>query len=167
MIFQLKSERENNYSKALNYSVNLLSKLPRTEKQLREKLFKREYEDLIIDDVISELKELNYINDMEYAVNYLNSRLEKDGPHKIKAQLYNKGISKAIIEEVLSDWNREDEFKTAYESAVKKTAVIGRSIKAKGKLARFLQGRGFSYEIVQRVVSEIYSDYDYSEGEEC
>jgi len=88
MIFQLKSKKENNYKRAFNYSLNLLSKLPRTEKQLRDKLNNFEYENDIIDEVIFNLKELGYINDKEYASEYIYSRTGKDGPYKIKNQLF-------------------------------------------------------------------------------
>lgn len=157
MSFQLKSKKENNYKKAFNYSINLLSKLPRTEKQLRDKLNNFEYENDIIDEVVFNLKELGYIDDKNYAAEYIYSRAEKDGPYKIKNQLFNKGISKDIVESSFLDWDHKKEKEIAYNLAIKKAKTLDRSFKSKNKVARFLQNRGFSYEIVREIVCEMYS----------
>ena len=164
MSFQLKlemEERENSYKRAFNYSLNLLSRMPRTEKQLKDKLLKYEYGYTVIDEIISKLKELGYINDEEYTVEYVNSRIERDGPYKIKNQLYSKGIAKNIIEKVFEDWDYRDERKVAYSLALKKSETMERSFKSRNKVARFLQNRGFSYEIIKDVINEIYSIYEY------
>ncbi len=74
----------------------------RTEAEILEK-FKNEDSD-ILDETIENLKELGYINDVEYVKRYVHEvvSLKNLSIFEIKYKLYSKGIKEDIIEDYIS-----------------------------------------------------------------
>ena len=96
--------------KALRYLVTA----KKTEQEVRNKLKKCNFEESIIEDVISYLKDLDYINDKDYIDAYIRQcmRLQNYSIYEIKNKLLQKGIKKDIMEkklEVLKQSNYEKE----------------------------------------------------------
>ena len=105
---------ENKFEEALNKSFKIISISPQFEKSLYLKLKKYKYDDKVINRVIEKLKELNYINDYEYAKNYAKMLITKKGYSNILIlnKLIQKGIKKKvatnIINELSQNFNKED-----------------------------------------------------------
>lgn len=142
-------------------AFRILERMPRTVKQLREKLQKdQKYSDEIIETVIVYLKEYNYLDDMQFSVDYINGRKNNKGLKVLLYELRNKGVSEDIIEEVKEVF-----------SDIETDAVIRRLISKKGidpntedrkqreKLYRFLLSRGFSYSDISNVISDLKEEY--------
>lgn len=142
-------------------SFRILERMPRTVKQMREKLQKdQKYSNEIIELVIEYLKEYHYLDDMQFSIDYINSRKNNKGLKVLLYELKNKGVSEAALEEV------KEEF-----SDIETDAVIRRLISKKGidpntedrkqreKLYRFLLSRGFSYSDISNVISDLKEEY--------
>lgn len=140
----------------------------RSEKEIRNYLrqlsFKRrikdkeEISDLVIDSVIEKLKRKGMINDEEFARAWMEARSKKKGKRAIKAELYQKGIDKEIIEEVMSDeFMVHGEKETASQLLEKKMRIWKNlsEMELKKKAYNFLLRRGFEYEIVRGVVENL------------
>lgn len=143
------------YNKAKNKAVKYISYQPRTEKEVTEKLKECEYSDDIIFRVIETMKKYNYINDKEYAKNFLTSKLNLKGYgiFKISFDLKQKGISDDIINDIIEN-TELNENKRALEVLEKK--LRGKKIsdyKEKQKLYNFLLRRGFSYDVIKEAVN--------------
>lgn len=143
------------YNKAKNKAVKYISYQPRTEKEITEKLKECEYSDNIICRVIETMKKYNYINDKEYAKNFLTSKLNLKGYgiFKISFDLKQKGISDDIINDIIEN-TELNENKRALEVLEKK--LRGKKIsdyKEKQKLYNFLLRRGFSYDVIKEAVN--------------
>lgn len=80
---------------------------------------------------------------------------------RIRYELISKGISKDIIEEVLN-LDFQDEFDRALNLAKKRIKQYKDDDKnaVYRKLGGFLYRRGYSYEIVSKVLDEVLNDLD-------
>lgn len=74
----------------------------RTEKEVREKFANEEEESL--EEVIEILKDLGYINDVDYIDRFINEaiNIKNLSLYELRYKLYSKGISKDLIENYFS-----------------------------------------------------------------
>ena len=146
-------------------SLRIIEKSSKTEKEVRDKLKLKGYEDNAINKSIEFLKEYNFINDNNYIKAFISYKLKSEGSQKIKYALIQKGIAKEIIHEELSNLNKENEKNIAINIAKKKFDIIKKketdNYKISGKLYRYLISKGFEYDITNDVVKEIMSLDDF------
>lgn len=95
---------ENRYYEIYDQSLSYIEKKMRTEKELHEYLIKKDFDELLIEDVIERLKKENLINEEKYIQAYINDKiaLSKDGPFKIKRNLLDLELHEYLIDEYLS-----------------------------------------------------------------
>lgn len=155
---KLLAEKEG-FAKCKESALRIVERNYKTEKQVREKLKLKGYEENAIDYSIEFLKEYNFINDNYYASAFINDKSNSMGSQKIKYNLIQKGVSKEIIEEALSNVNKENERDIALDIAKKKLVVIKKkendNYKISGKLYRYLISKGYEMDIVSDVVKEV------------
>lgn len=170
-ITEIKSSSEIILAKETAYKF--LSYRPRTQKELEEHLKKKGFEKDLISKVVQEMKNYGFINDVEYAKNYVYERVRSKtlGKIALKQELLFRGISNDIIDQVLSEReNIVDEFEIALELANKKFMQIRTSItskhrkdvesKSKRKIYEFLARRGFSWDTISKVMREIFKNFE-------
>lgn len=159
----LLAEEEN---KALNYALNLLTYRQRSEKEIYDSLKRKGYIDDHIENVITLCRDKNYLNDRQFARSFANDKmnLNKHGPVRIKHELMLKGVSKHIIDEIV-DYDRDEQYEMAMEVASKRMNSYRNDNKRDiyRKMSGFLQRRGFSYDIISKVVREILKEIDEEE----
>ncbi|NMA85054.1 MAG: regulatory protein RecX [Epulopiscium sp.] len=152
-----KIENQILYSRGKDKALHLLSYRARTEKEVRQRLQDEEYPNTVIDQVIEFLYEYSFLDDQRYAEQFIRSKLRSKplGKRMILHQLQQKGISKADAEEALT--NQEiDETAAAYKLVEKRIDTTRpATFKEKKKMFSYLQGRGFSYDIIREVLSQI------------
>lgn len=83
--------------------LNLLQKRPYTEHKLREKLEEGYYTEDIIEDAIGYVKSFHYIDDYEYACQYIFYHKESESRKKIEEKLMIKGIKRDILQKAFTD----------------------------------------------------------------
>ncbi|MEG0050580.1 MAG: recombination regulator RecX [Terrisporobacter sp.] len=146
------------FLKGKNKALNILSRASQSEKKIREKL-RDDFEEDTIDDVIDFLTKYNFINDNELASKIVNTNmsLNKCGKNKIKQNLYNKGIDRATIDEAMEDIDQDIEFENALYLAEKRYERVKNEDpkKAYAKISNHLAYKGFSYDIIKRVLKKI------------
>ncbi len=141
---------ENEKSLALTKAVTLLGKNLKTKSQMRKYLTEKGYSAQIINYVLEKLAEYNYINDENYAKIYVRSVKNKYGKIKIKNELKLKGVSEKIIDEVLSEFESEED--VILTLATKYLKGKQPTYENLSKLYRFLLSKGFEYDEVSRVI---------------
>lgn len=147
----LKAEEEIN---AYNYALSVLSRNFKSEKQLRTKMQEKGYDNQFIDNSITKLKEHRYLDDELYSEMLINSKINvsKYGKRRIKEALYEKGISREIIDEKMSDISEEDELERAKSLGAKKLKTLKEEDikKRKIKLFNYLVNKGFEFSTVKK-----------------
>jgi len=136
----------------------LLDAYERTERDLHRKMLAAGYEENTVEAAIGELKEYGFINDLRFAENYAESLRENKGKslREIRMKLFEKGISKEIIEEVLLSYD-EDESELI-ERAIKKKGINASDIPGmdrneRNRLYMYLSRKGFNSEEIMKYFS--------------
>lgn len=158
---------------ALEVASSYLARRLRTEKEVRKYLLDKDYKADEIEAAVHELKSHRYLDDYEYAVAYIEYGLGKSWSGKrIMHELAEKGVEQETISFAYEDYMNEnsvDEYSIAYNHALKmyNNALEGSNLRQdteiddekKNKflvrIARNLAGRGYSANIVYRIIDEL------------
>ena len=89
----------------LDYAMHYLYRYPKTEKEMRTQLMKKQYFLEEIDDAMQTLKAKKYIDDRQFAELYLNSEVVKKGKPLglMQQKLLFKWVDKQVLKEVMSE----------------------------------------------------------------
>lgn len=146
--------------KARGYVLRLLKFRPRTIFEVSDKLYKKGYKKEIIKNLIKDFQERKYLDDKDFARLWVSSRMsfKPEGRYLLRKELQKKGVHADIIEEVLADTTASDEYEIARTVALSRKKVLGRIDKTKSKkrIYDYLLRRGFDFEMVYKVIKEIY-----------
>ena len=149
---------EERKKEAKDAALRFLSFRRRTERQVREKLKKKEFDEKTIEATIDKLKEFDLINDLEFATSWVRDRLafKPRGKRLLKQELWKKGIRRDIIDQVTDELCR-DEDKAALElvEKIKKRYKNLEPKVARRRMYSLLLRRGFSYEITRKALSQL------------
>lgn len=137
---------------------------PRTEFEVVRYLRGKGFDSKEIAETVAELKEYSFIDDLNYCRMYFEYGFDKGrGIIRIKKELADKGVKKDVIQQAFDEL---DDIPDQLEKAME----IGRCViydidveafdykekqKLKAKLGRRLVSRGFSMEIVYKVMDRL------------
>lgn len=143
---------------ATDMALNLVSKFLKTEKQIKDYLKEKSFTQTAIDYAINKLKEYNYINDIQYAKNYVQSRQNSKGKRAIKFELKAKGIAEEIINRVLDETENSQE--VIEKLALKFVKNKKNDEKIKEKLFRHLVSKGFEFDEIKSAIDKVIKTED-------
>lgn len=135
-------------------AMHLLSDMGRTESQLRTKLEQGGYTSDIVEAAIAYVKSFGYVNDMEYARSFIESRKDKKSQKEIYAALCQKGITKEEIEQVFKECYESNDSRAAIEGIIRKKKFDPKTADyaERQKISGYLMRKGFRYEDVRQVI---------------
>jgi len=143
---------------AIAYASRLLRVRPRSEKELRDRLFQKNFRREAVFETISFLKENRIIDDLRFADLWVESRLaaRPEGGVLLRKELREKGVSSAIIDKVMAE-KAADEAGLVRELARRKYEGLKTfpRRKARKKVFDFLARRGFGFDIIEDAVREL------------
>ena len=87
------------------YAIWVIGKYPKTEKELRIKMYQQGYDSETVSRTLEKLKQDNFVNDELFAESYINSEVIRKGRPLIviTQKLEMRGIDKAIITKVVRE----------------------------------------------------------------
>jgi regulatory protein len=157
---------------AKRLATKFLNTRRRTEREVREKILKEKYNEILTAEIIADLITTGLIDDEEYAIAFIHDRrLSKPvSSRQLRSELRKKGVAKEIIEKVLTGSDSEEtEDDRAKQAAQKKWEQLlrreGDEKKRKQKLIAFLSSRGFEYQVIKSVVNKVAGDVPEEEYE--
>ena len=147
---------------ALNKAMTICSKAERCVSDIEKKLLEWKIEPSDVQKIIQILQQEKFIDESRYAAYFVNDkfRFNKWGKVKIGFMLKGKRISQEIIQSALKQIDEQNYYTTLVQLLQQKL----KSIKAqseyemKAKLIRFAQARGYEYEVIAEVLSDILSN---------
>jgi len=155
------------YERLVNAALRFVSYRPRSEKEFTDFLSKKLNTwkvsgDVLIKKVIERMRELGYVDDRVFAAWWRDQRTDfkPKGKRFIALELARKGISREIIEDVLSEEKGEersfDELAGARKVIEKKLVIWSQKplIEQKKKMYTFLAQRGFSSDTIRKIIDE-------------
>ena len=152
-------QQDDETARAYSTALHFLSFRARSCAEMEKHLISKKHPDHVIAETISRLIGNRYLDDKDFARQWLDNRcrLNPKSAYAISCELKKKGIGQEIIEEVLEDFTEYD----AAWNAVRKKLFQWEKLdkyKLKTKLFTFLSNRGFNYEttwdIYNRIVEE-------------
>ena len=143
------SENQSAFNKGLTY----ISKLMRSEKQMKEYLAKKGYDIPAIDFAITKLIEYKYINDHAFAEMILSHQMhvKKTGLLAISQTFYKYGISNEIAQQVMTKYDvyaQQNNANELAEKLFKRYRTLDDAYKKKQKISQAMQRRGFSWDMI-------------------
>jgi regulatory protein len=150
-----KDDGEKAWQKALHF----LSFRPRSAREIRQHLLKREIPAELVEETLVRLEKSGLVNDQDFARLWVENRSEfhPRSRRMLTMELRRKGVNDEAIQPALENL---DEGSLALEAARRHA----RRLEGKPwqeflqKLAGFLQRRGFSYDVVSPVVSKVWKE---------
>lgn len=146
------------YDNLMQYALRLITRKRYTQKELEIKLKGRKIgTKKDCNKVIERLKELNYINDKQFAKDFIQTRLivNPKGENLLKLELKLKGIDRRIVDDAIQNANI-NELKVALDVLERKKQAVKRTngIKQKEKIMRLLSSRGFKLETIYKILEK-------------
>lgn len=146
---------DSDLAKIRNLMLEMLSRREHSIWELKRKLVVRGYQSNLIEAVLVELCRDNLQSDQRFTENYIRSRVEHGfGPHRIAAELRERGVSTELI---ITCLKQEDQWDSRVIKARNKRfgQVIPSSLKERNQQIRFLQYRGFTQEQINHALNGI------------
>lgn len=142
-------------------AFRLLGRRQHSSSELRRKLWNKDYEQKLIDEVIDDLQNKGYLDDEEFIREFVaeKSKLKNWSTKKIKSELLKRGIDPKLVDRVLNGQTVESDFENVMKLAKKKYEVLlKRNLEPKelrNKLSTFLFSKGFDYDLIKEVCEKI------------
>jgi regulatory protein len=136
------------------YALRLLGARDRSEKEVRERLARREVETAEIEAIVRRLYRYRYLDDERFA-DAMARRAQRRGygSRRVRADLKGKGIAKALIDEVVGT-TFVDERELARRALSRRYKTAPEDDKTRARAARFLLQRGFPQRLVLAILKE-------------
>ena len=137
----------------------LLKYRPRSENEIRIKLRDKEFSPDIIQQTVEYFKKIGAINDQQFAIGWIRSRLNKPlGAYRIGRELRQKGIDDDMIAATLADASQDYDEDAAVVSLAQKRLKKYKAIDplaARRRLYGYLARRGFSNGAIMKALNGI------------
>lgn len=150
-------------SKAWNAALRLLEVRPRTERELRDRLRRKEFLPDQIDRVITRLRDLELLDDAQFAKLWVANRqnLSPRGAQGLRQELRSKGVNREVAEQVVAETTDPDSEREACADvarrAVHKYSNAPDRMTFNRKFGSFLQRRGFGFDTIKPVLDELWN----------
>lgn len=148
---QLESEKNTALDKVLTH----ISATKKTEKQVRDFLKEKGYLPPVCDYVLEKMRGYGFINDQEYAQDYVDFAASKKGGRLIKMELKAKGVAEEYIDEALDALDLEEQESAAARILEKYMRGKTPNREMLAKAYRHLLSKGFDYETAKAAISAL------------
>ncbi len=147
-----KLKSESGFGKNYIRALDLISRRLRSEREIRDYAFRKQWTKENTERVIERLRIHGYLNDQRFAEAFVRSRanLRNYSKRRMMLELRKKGISSTIIEQVLADSDEFDELSALRNLIAKKRSHYDNE----QKLIAYLARQGFSYDQIRTALSD-------------
>lgn len=153
-------EEEDAVMRAKAKAMRYVARRARTTTEVRRKLREKDYEEPAIEAAVARLEELGYLDDASYAREYVQSRFRSKGygPIRLRRELEQRGVDRHQIEDAMLLLEEDELLEAARAHARKRWPRLSDEDdlrRRRKKLQGYLRRRGFSYEVIRRVIAEV------------
>ena len=145
------------FDKAKQAAVNLLSYRPRSIKEISNRLVHKGWNQDLADRVTGELVDKGYLNDEEFSAIFARDRAKNKclGPIALKSELIKTGVTQNIIEQTIEEFYSKYPVDELIQRLMKKRGIdpnIPLVIKEKQRFINLLKRKGFTWDQMESVV---------------
>ncbi len=146
-----------------------LNAAPRSRGELTTYLLGKDFDSTAIDSVLDRVTSMGYIDDAQYAHEWVRSRHRSRGlaPSVLKRELINKDVDVAVIDSALEQLSSQDTLDRAYELAAKKYRglLLADPAVAVRRIASLLQRKGYPPGLCFQVAKQTVGAHVVADGE--
>jgi len=145
---------------AFEKAVKFISYRPRSEKEVRQNLKKKEIKAGLIDEAVQRLKRAGLLNDEQFAQMWVESRSHSKpkGARALKIELRQKGVPREAVDAAVAGTNDEEVARRLAASRAPRLKKLPK-IEFRRKLGSYLARRGINYEIISEVVERAWQEF--------
>lgn len=111
-----------------------------------------------ITDLLERLHELGLISDGRFAESFLRSRANRFGQGRLRQELARRGVDRDTVDAALERTDMDAEESRARSLWDHKFGTAPGDSREWARQARFLQGRGFSADIIRKVLKDCHDE---------
>jgi regulatory protein len=138
-------------------ALRLLSQREHSRPELERKLAKYEEVPGTLASALDELAAKDFINETRVVQSVVNQRAPRMGAARVRQELLHKGIAPEAVADAVTAL-RETELDRARDVWARRFGAPAADMKERARQVRFLLARGFSGEVVSKVVSPARRD---------
>ena len=112
----------------------------------------------VVEAVLDRMAELGLQSDTRFAESFVRGRAPRSGRRKLEQELAQRGVARDDIAAALESELGAGEFERARALWLRKFGVQPQDAREWAKQARFLAARGFSNDVVRRVLKEPFDE---------
>ena len=135
-------------------ALRLLARREHSRAELARKLGPHAGSSEVVAAILDALVQKKQLSDQRYAEERVRSLSRKYGAARIRQDLKAKGVDRETIERISS----EGELERASSILSRKYRAPAATREERAKRARFLQGRGFSYDVIRQALETLKDD---------
>ena len=140
---------------AMHLCLNLLDRSAKTKKEIFEYLAQKGFENDVAQSVTTKLENYGYLDDQKYAENFALYKKNK-GKKALRFELKLKGVDEEIINSVLEKIENQKDVILGLAQKFLKNKKPAPDLRQ--KLFRHLAGKGFEFEEINSVITEIFKE---------
>lgn len=147
--------------RAREKALSLLQLQGRSEYELRTKLKRAFYPEIVIDQTVSFLTEYGFLNDENYVRNYLEVHGGRKSRAELERDLLKKGLSKSLIRSVCQEQDIQTDSRDVIAALLKKRGCTKETPpKERQKTIAYLLRRGFSWSEIREAADFLEDFFD-------
>lgn len=158
------TKQQENLQRLRNKALAYLARREHSQQELQQKL--RAYTPLadedvevdveahyqMVEEVLADFKQRGWLSEQRFTEQVIHAKKQKFGSVRIAHELREKGIAEEVVAAAIVDV-KADEFTNACQIWRKKYKTAPQNRDEWAKQARFLQSRGFGFDIVKQVLN--------------
>ena len=138
--------------KAYDRAIAMIARRPRSRKEIRDYLARKDYDEPTIDSVVTKLIDKELLNDAQFAKDWVSWRQATTprSRRRLQAELRKKGVDQEEIESALEAVGHEEELEQIKEIIEKRA----RNYDSEEKLMAYLARQGYNYDVIRQALDE-------------
>ena len=143
--------------KARERALRLIGYRDRSKSEIRKRLVGSDFPEDIVEEVVDHLSRAGLLDDRKFSRDWVKSRTASKpmGRTRLAWELRSRGVDAPIVEQALEGLDQEAEYGLARSVAEARLRKMDRDDPSvRSKLGSFLRRRGFSWDVIERVLDE-------------
>lgn len=149
--------------KAARKAMDLLLQQDRTEKNLRDRLYRSGFSEKASEYAIQYVVHFGYVDDLRYAQNYISFHKGNHSKKEMRYKLMDRGVPPELVAEAFLEYEEEAEYgalRSLLAKRLKGQRLSDMDYPARDKMVAYFARKGYSLSSVRAVMRE------WMEGEE-
>ena len=132
-------------------ALGLLTRREHSRTELQRKLSPHTEDAQELIDLLDDFTRRGWLSDARFAEALVHDKQAKFGASRLAYELRQRGVEECVIRDQLAEL-KDSELERARQVWQSKFGVLPEDAKARAKQMRFLQSRGFSFEVIGKVM---------------